>query len=109
MQATTLQIKKATYTNGLYYVHGWKSNSVFDSCYRVAVGKRGQYRRSGGKTISVTLCNTYEEAVKRFSAARLEIDQIVSDTATKRSTKSDARKAAIAAFKAATPNPWNNE
>jgi hypothetical protein len=103
MQATTLQIKKATYSNGRYYVHGWKNDR---GTFTVIAAKRGQFRRSPQTWISHTLLATYEDACTQFALLRTEIDRIVSEAATKRATKSDARKTAIAAFKATTPNPW---
>jgi hypothetical protein len=103
MQVSSLQIKKATYSNGRYYVHGWKNDR---GTFTVVAAKRGQFRRSPQTWISHTSVATYAEAVTQFALLRSQIDQIVSAGATKRSAKSDARKTAIAAFKATTPNPW---
>jgi hypothetical protein len=103
MQATTLRAQTALYTNGRYYVHGWKNDR---GTFTVIAGKRGQFRRGFGTTIASQTCATYEEAAKQFALLRTQIDQIVSDATVKRFLKSDARKTAIATYKATTPNPW---
>jgi hypothetical protein len=72
----------------------------------VVAAKRGKFRRSPQTWISHTLFATYEDACTQFALARTEIDRIVSGAETKRTAKSDARKTAIAAYKANTPNPW---
>jgi hypothetical protein len=103
MQATTLRPKKATYSNGRYYVHGWKNDR---GTFTVIAAKRGQFRRGFGTTIASHTCATYEQAANEFQLLKASIDTIVNTAAAKRSVKSDARKVAIAAYKVNTPNPW---
>jgi hypothetical protein len=104
MQDTTVQqINNATYTNGRYYVHGWKNDR---GTFTVLSAKKGLYRRSAVTWFGSKTCATYQEATEAFKELRTQIDQIVSDKSQKRISNSISRKIAIAAYKQNTLNPW---
>jgi hypothetical protein len=103
MQATTLRAQTALYTNGRYYVHGWKNDR---GSYTVVAAKKGQFRRSDVKWIAHQTYATYDEASSAFEYLKAEVDKIIATAATKREGASADRTQAIAAFKASTPNPW---